>query len=122
MCETDVVRGSSVVEGVEGLDGCGLDLFDEDVSGCASHSLTFIVGDNGVVGPDIDVAEGRRSSDEFGRNWGSGRKDTGDDDGVVDNEEFVPVSEPELNSHFIVGKSGGGESNTRVSSEEVGKG
>jgi hypothetical protein len=122
VCETDIVRGSSVVEGVEGLDGGGLNLFNEDVSRSASHSLTFIVGDDGVVGPNVHVAKGRSSSNEFAGDWGSGRRDTRNDDRVVDNEEFVPVSEPELDSHFIVRKSSGGESDTRVSSEEVGEG
>jgi len=120
--KSDIIRRSSVGEGVEGLNRGGLHLFDEDISGGTSHSLTFIVGDDGVVGPDVNVAEGRSTVNQL---VGSGRRRGVDSLGgswVIHNEEFIPVSEPELESHFIVGKSGSGEGNTRVSGEEVGKG
>lgn len=120
--KSDIIRRSSVGEGVEGLNRGGLHLFNEDISGGTSHSLTFIVGDDGVVGPDVNVAQGRSTVNQL---VGGGRRrgvDSLRGSGVINNEEFVPVSEPELESHFIVRKSGSGEGNTRVSSEEIGKG
>jgi len=56
--ETDVVLFGGVdVSWVEAAWWGGLNLFDEDVAGGACHSLTFVVGDNGVVSPDVDSAK-----------------------------------------------------------------
>ena len=41
----------------EGLARSSLDLFDEDIAGGASHSFSFVVGDNSVICPDLTVSE-----------------------------------------------------------------
>ena len=51
--ETNVDRSRRVW--VKVLDGRGLHLLDEDVTWCASHLLTFIVGHDGIVGPHVDA-------------------------------------------------------------------
>jgi hypothetical protein len=119
--ETDVVLGSGVGGRGEGLARSSLDLFDEDIAGGTGHALTFVVGDDGVVGVDVDtVVEGGGTSDIGGLN------STGGDDACtsqgIDDEQFGPVAELELDAHLIVGESGSGEGNTGIASEEEGEG
>lgn len=125
MREANVVLRLRVVGGVESLAGSSLDLFDEDITRSTSHTLTFIVGDDGVVSENVAVVT--KSGGTVGNisRLNATRDDSGntgvEEDGI-DNEEFGPVAELELDSHFIVGEGGSGESNTRVTSEEEGEG
>jgi len=120
--ETDIVRLVGVLERVEGLDRGSLDLLDEDITGSASHSLTLVVGDNGVVSPNLDGGKLGEGGSEIGEDG-----DTRDDDGLVgveegdvvpSDQELVVVSDGELDSHVVVRKGGGGEGNTRVAGVE----
>jgi hypothetical protein len=120
--ETDVVRLVGVLERVEGLDRGSLDLLDEDITGSTSHSLTLVVGDNSVVGPNLDRGKLGEGGSEIGEDG-----DTRDDNGLVgvkegdvvpSNQELVVVSDGELDSHVVVRKGGSGEGNTRVTRVE----
>lgn len=120
--ETDVVRLVGVLERVERLDGSSLDLLDEDITGSASHTFTFIIGYNGVVSPNLDGGKFGEGGAEISKDG-----DTGYDNGLVGveegnvvpgNEELVVVTDGELDSHVVVRKSGSWESNTRVTSVE----
>ena len=120
--ETDVVRLVGVLEGVEGLDGSSLDLLDEDITGSTSHTFTFIVGYNGVVGPNLDGREfgegGSEISEDGDTGYDNGFVGVEEGDVVPGNEELVVVTDGELDSHVVVRKSGGGEGNTRVAGVE----
>lgn len=120
--ETDVVRLVGVLEGVEGLDGSSLDLLDEDITGSASHTFTFIVGYNGVVGPHLDGREfgegGAEISKDGDTGYNNGLVGVEEGDVVPGNEELVVVTDGELDSHVVVRKGGGGEGNTRVAGVE----
>ena len=120
--ETDVVRLVGVLERVEGLDRGSLHLLDKNIAWCARHSLTLVVGDNGVVGPNLDGGKLGEGGSEIGEDG-----DTRDDDGLVgveegdvvpSDQELVVVSDGELDSHVVVRKGGGGEGNTRVAGVE----
>ena len=124
--EADVVAGS--VGGVVGLRGGGLYLFNEDITRGASHSLTFVIGDNGVVGPDLyvgkvsaagvaDVGAGGGAS---GKVEGGASADGGLD--IPSSQKIIKTAECEAATHVIVREGGGGEGDTAVSAEEEGKG
>jgi len=118
--ESDVVSGGWVCGGCESLTGSGLDLLDEDISWCACHTFTFIVGYDGVVAPHVRGSE----------SWGAGDVGTNDrynsgvvvSSGVFEDEKFGPVTELELDSHVVVWESGSWESDTAVSAVEEWKG
>ena len=120
--ETDIVRLVGVLERVERLDGSSLDLLDEDITRSASHTFTFIVGYNGVVGPNLDGGKFGEGGTEIGED-GYTRYDNGlvgveEGNVVPGNEELIVVTDRELDSHVVVRKSGSWESNTRVTSVE----
>jgi hypothetical protein len=119
--ETDIVLRGGVGGRGEGLARGSLDLFDEDIAGGTGHALTFVVGDDGVVGVDVDTVVKGGGTGDIGGLDGAGSDDAITSQGV-DNEQFGPVAELELDAHFIVGEGGGGEGNTGVASEEEGEG
>ena len=122
------VKGVEVV-GVEGLDGSGLHLLNEDITGSTSHSLTFVIGHDGVVGPHLAVGvEGHISGVIGGGVDGTGRGvnvEGGVGGGLVDIpsiEKFVEITERKVDTHVVVRKSGSGESHTTITSIEEGEG
>ena len=87
-----------------------LRLFDEDVAGGTGHALTFVVGDDRVVGPDLDGLEGRFDGvKEVGGNGigAVGRIGRSERDVALCNEELTPVAEGEVDAHFVVRESRG---------------
>jgi len=114
--KADVDRASSVR--VEVLDWCSLNLLDENVTGSASHLLTFIVGDDGVVGPNVNVRH-----DLVGIRVGKVRRcnrASSPDASVVgiNSHQFRQVAECKVDTHFVVWQSSSRESDTRVTRVE----
>ena len=94
-----------------------LRLFDEDVARGTGHALALVVGHNGVVGPHLNRIEGRLDvALEIRR---ARLRDVGfvspslSDIPFLD-EEFVPVSEGEIDAHFVVRKSRGRKGDARI--------
>lgn len=124
--ETNVVGLVGVLERVEGLDGGGLHLLNQNVTRSTGHALPLVVGDNGIVGPHLHGGELGKGGAEIGEDG-----DTGDDNGLVGiqegdvvprNQELVVVADAELDAHVVVGKGGRRKSHTRVPGVEKGKG
>ncbi len=116
--EADVEGLLRVGERGERLARGGLDLLDEDVPGGAGHTLPLVVGDDGVVGPDLGVSENGGGGDVSSDN----RHTPGTGPRVLSDEKVLPIPEGEGNAHLVVGKGGGGEGNTTVPAVEEGKG
>lgn len=117
MRETNVVRRSSVLSGVEGLTRSSLDLLDEHVARSATHTPALVRRDNCVVGPDLASP----------KNWGSsdiGRSGSVGDTScvVLKNQELIPIAEGKVDAHVVVGEGRSGKSTATVASEEEGKG
>ena len=125
--ETDIVRWLRVSRWREGLAGRGLDLLNEDVTGGAGHTLTLVVRDNSVVGPDLGNT----------KNWlrSENRRGTSTDIGlaeltallaggtsVVEDEEVRPVAEREVDAHLVIWEGSSGKGNTRITAVEEGEG
>ena len=128
--EADVVADGDV--GGEALLGSGLHLLDEDITGSTGHALTLVVGHDGVVGPHLGVVgngDGGGGGEIGGDHHGAGGLDVELGRGgavggvhIPDVEEIGEVAEREEDAHVVVGKRGGGESDTRVPGVEEGKG
>jgi len=122
MGETNVVAGLSILVGNIRLDGGGLNLFNEDITGSASHTFTFIRRNNGVRGPNLDALELRFATREPRRLSASAPVGRGCSVGtVINNEEFTPVAEAESDADVIVRKSSSGESYTTITRVEEGE-
>ena len=127
--ETDVkVVGTG---GGEGLLRGGLDLLDEDITRSTGHPLTLVVGDNGVVGPHLDVVgdgDGRGRQIRRHHHGTSGLDVELGGVGAVgrvhlpDVEKIRQVTETEEDPHVVIRKSGSGKSHTRVTGVEERKG
>ena len=128
--EADVVADGDI--GGEALLGSGLHLLDEDITRSTGHALTLVVGDDGVVGPHLGVVGNRHrggGGEIGGDHHGAGGLDVELGGGgavggvhIPDVEEIGEVAEGEEDAHVVVGKRGGGESNTRVPGVEERKG
>ena len=92
--ESNIKAGGCVLTRDEGLTGGCLDLFDEDIAGSAGHAFSFIVGNNGVICPDLAVAEcggGCYINGDVGDN--STVHINSGDIGVFEDQKLTPVSE-----------------------------
>jgi len=120
--ETDVVAWLGVGGGSEGLTWGSLNLLNENVAGSTAHLFTLIVGDNGVVGPNLSLANGGSTSDQISNLSGSTGDSTSKRSDVINDKKLGPIAEAEVDAHFIVGKGGSGKSDTAVTSIEERKG
>ena len=111
MRETDIVAWGGIGSGGESLTRGSLDLFNQDIAGSTRHTLTFIVRDDGVVGPDIGITQDGLSSNITWDSWDSCGIGTSRSGNVIKNQKFSPVSETEVDSHIIVWKGSSGEMN-----------
>jgi len=114
--EANIETGGGVRYGVECLPGGGLYLFNEDIAGGTGHALTLIVGNNGVVGPYIDVGESGNVNELCSRGNGALLHTAVGVGGG--NEEIIPVTEHEGDTHVVVGEGSSGEGDTRVTTIE----
>jgi len=105
--ETDVKRLSSVSGGGERLSGGSLNLLNEDITRSTSHTLSFVIGNDGVVSPNLARTKGRNTSNKL-RTIGRKLDTVGISIISGKNEKRSPVTESEVDSHFIVGESSGG--------------
>ena len=117
------VDAGRVAGAVHGLRVVGLDLLDEEITRSLTHEFAFVVGDEGVLGPDLNVGESHVGVGQIGRR-GIGRHTTRasparDGSDIVDDQEIGPVTEVEAEFHLVVRKSGRGESDTRVTSVAI---
>ena len=120
--ETDVVAGLSILVGDIRLDGGSLNLFNEDITGCAGHAFTFIRRNNGVRGPNLDALKlGFASSEPRSLSTSAPARAGAGVGTVVNNEEFTPVTETERDTNVIVRESGSGESYTAITRVEEGE-
>lgn len=103
-----------------------MNLLDQNIARGTGHTFTFIVGDDGIICPNLDTGEFWEGGAKVGEDW-----DTRDNNGFIGikegnvvprYQEFVVVSDGELNSHVIVRKSSCWKGYTTVTSEEERKG
>ena len=114
--EANVDRARGV--GVEVLDWGSLNLLDENVAWCAGHLLALVVGDDGVVGPDIDIRHdlvGVRVEQVAWDDWSRGPDAL---NVLVNGEQIAEVAESKVDAHFVVWQSSGWQSDTRVTRVE----
>jgi hypothetical protein len=123
--ETDVVTRADISGRRKVcLPGSSLDLFDKDITRSTTHLLTFLVRNDSVVSPDLNIDKlgGGTAKESRSRGGlvgiGSGSKKGG----VSENKKLSPVPEGKGDTHLIVRESGSGKSNTAVTREEEGKG
>jgi len=118
--ETDIVGWLGIGLGSESLTGSGLDLLDENITGSTGHTLTFVIGDNSVVSPDLGDTE------DGGDGNVSGYNEVGTlftySSNVLEDKKVLPVAEREVDTHLIVWESGSGEGNTGITAVEEGEG
>jgi hypothetical protein len=127
MRESYVIRRNGIVRGVESLSRSCLALLNEDITRSTSHSLTFVIGNNGIVGPYLASSNGGSAADKIGSqsrstadSQRSRRRRNGSS--IINDKELVKFSEREVNSHLIVRKSSSRKSYTTVSGVEERKG
>jgi len=117
--ETEVVSRLRDGAGRERLTVGRLHLFDEDVTGSAGHAFAFVVGDDGIVCPDLDLCElGFGTAKEVGSGAHLAVLDGRRGVDILLDEEFVPVAEAEVDPHLVVREGGSRESDAGIARVE----
>lgn len=125
MGEANVEAGHRICRGGKRLTGRSLHLLHEHISRRTGHSLTLVVGDDCVVGPNLGVAEvGVGLEGDVAGEGGEGQGHASGHGGVdvVDDEQIGPVAEREVDAHLVVGQRGGGERDAGIAAVEEGEG
>ena len=104
----------------------GLDLLNQDITRSTTHTLTLVVGHDGILGPDVAVQQGGALSSKSivlvdNDHIAVLSLSTGDGSTRVHDEQLSPVAELELDAHLVVRQGSSGKSHTRVASEEEGE-
>ena len=116
--EADIDGTSS--DRVEVLNRGSLDLLDEDIARGASHLLTLIVGDDGIVGPNVDV--GHDSVLIRVQQVGSGDRGSVPDTSLgvvgINRQQLRQTTEGKVDTHFVIRQSSSRQSDTRITRVE----